>query len=330
MTDLQSLPTPTVSVVIPAYNRAGSIGRAVASVGSAPDGRYELIVVDDGSADDTVTRAREAVEIHHGSAGRVVMQENGGPGAARNRGAQEARGDYLAFLDSDDFWLPGALQTCLAALEDPEAPALVFLQTVDVAEGQAVDAHGRQTEQKRTAGFLEAVRDVPTTRYGSCNVIVRRDVFESLGGFTSAVTCSEDTDLFLRAAAAGPCLVLSGAPLVAHVQGDGERLTGSFGAVLKGFEFMQDRDRAGQYPEAKSPGALKDRMLAQCAVHTALGAFAAGRVGVAYRLYLQNLPRMVRSGYWRWLVRLPLVPVLALLRPASYRMRWTTAAQNGR
>ncbi len=325
MTDLQSLPKPTVSVVIPAYNRAGSIGRAVASVGGKPDGSYELIVVDDGSTDDTVTRAREAVEIHHGTAGRVVVQENGGPGAARNRGAAEASGDYLAFLDSDDFWLPGTLQTCLDALREGEAPALVFLQTVDIAEGQPVDEAGGQTEQIRTAGFLEAVRTVPSTRYGSCNVIVRRDVFERLGGFTRDVTCSEDTDLFMRAADAGPCLVLSGAPLVAHVQGEGERLTGSFPAVLRGFEFMLDQDRAGYYPDPKTSGALKDRMLAQCAVHTALGAFAAGRVGTAYRLYLQNLPRMVRSGYWRWLLRLPLVPALALLRPASYRMRWKKA-----
>lgn len=316
----------SVSVIIPAFNREGTIGRAVASVRGSAVGSYEVIVVDDGSSDRTADRAQEAVDDIHGGTGRVLWQTNAGPGAARNTGAKVARGRYLAFLDSDDFWYPQTLSACIEALDGPEQPALVFLQTIDITEGGQVrvqDCGGPTV--RRFEGFLEAVTGEPATRYGSCNVVIRRDVYEALGGFTTEVRCSEDTDLFLRAAGSGPCFVLSGAPLVAHVDGPAERLTGHFPAVLAGYEFLLAREDDRLYPDAVNGTRLKDSMLAQCAAHTVLAAFAAGHVKVAYRLYLHSLPRLLRARNWHWLIRLPLVPLLAFLRPSNYRMRWTAS-----
>jgi hypothetical protein len=154
---------------------------------------------------------------------------------------------------------------------------------------------------------------------------VRRDVYEALGGFTAEVRCSEDTDLFLRAAASGPCLVLSGVPLVAHVNGPGDRLTAQFSQVLAGYVFLRRQEDAGIYPDAPGGDRLKDAMLAKCAAHTVLAAFAAGRADTAYRLYMGSLGYLWRAGNWHWLVRLPFVPLLAFLRPSSYKMRWTVS-----
>ena len=327
MSDPVSANPPTLSVIIPAYNRERSILRAVSSVASASKD-CEIIVVDDGSTDATAGRAREALSSR-GPAGRLLSQANAGPGAARNAGANAARGRYLAFLDSDDYWYPHTLDACLQALEGAERPALVFLQTQDVEEGHDTAPPAAPAQVQLFAGFLEAVSGYDSTRYGSCNVIVRADVYRDLAGFTDEVRCSEDTDLFLRAADAGPCMVLSGTPLVAHVTGHGERLTGSFRTVLAGYEYMLRRESEGLYPEGPQSRRAKHEMLAKCAIHTALSAFAAGHVGTAYGLYLQSVPRLVRAGNWHWLLRVPLVPVLAILRPSSYSMRWTAARQRG-
>ena len=151
---------------------------------------------------------------------------------------------------------------------------------------------------------------------------MRRDVYEALGGFTTEVFCSEDADLFMRAAASGLCLVLSGVPLVAHVDEPGERLTGHFSKVLAGYEFLLRQEGEGAYPAAPGGQWLKDSMLAKSVAHTVLSAFASGHSGIAYRLYVGGLPYLWRAGNWHWLIRLPLVPLLAFLRPSSYRMRW--------
>ena len=315
-----------ISVIIPAYDREGSIARAIASVQRPVDAAYEVIVVDDGSADRTADRAQGAIDHAHEGAGRVLRQANGGPGKARNTGAKAARGRYLAFLDSDDFWFPHTLSACLGVLD--EDPALIFLQTVDVTEGAPMQVqNGGDPIVRRFDGFLEAVIGYPMTRYGSCNVVIRRDVYEALGGFTDDVRCSEDTDLFLRAAASGPCFVLSGPPLVGHVAGSQDRLTGRFSSVLAGYEFMLARDAGNHYPTRPDAARLKDKVLAQCTAHTVLAAFAAGHVGTAYGLYLRGLPRLARASNWHWLIRLPLVPLLAVLRPSSYAMRWSATGR---
>lgn len=315
-----------ISIIIPAFNREDSITRAVASVQGQASAPYEVIVVDDGSSDHTAERAHEAINASHQGAGYVLRQANSGPGKARNTGANAAQGRYLAFLDSDDFWFPDTLAFCLGVIK--ENPALIFLQTIDLTESAPTKTRKNAAPiVRRFDGFLEAATGYPSTRYGSCNVVIRRDVHEALGGFTGDVRCSEDTDLFLRAANSGPCFVLSGPPLVGHVQGSQDRLTGRFSSVLAGYEFMVARDTHSHYPNHPAARRLKDQVLAQCVAHTVLAAFAAGRIGVAYRLYLQGVPRLWRARNSHWLIRLPLVPLLALLRPSSYAMRWTATGQ---
>src|SRR5258706_15592076 len=96
---------PSISVVIPAYRAAKTIGRAIASVIAQTHGVLEVLVIDDGSPDD-VSAATE----RFGAAVTVIRKENGGAASARNLGIERARGDWIAFLDADDYWHPDKLK----------------------------------------------------------------------------------------------------------------------------------------------------------------------------------------------------------------------------
>ena len=118
---------PTFSVVIPLYNRAEIVTTTIRSVLEQDFGDFEIIVVDDGSKDDPepVVRAIGDPRI------RYVRQDNAGGGAARNLGIEEARGRYIAFLDSDDQFLPGKLSIMAAALPDEDDTVLYSQMKVD-------------------------------------------------------------------------------------------------------------------------------------------------------------------------------------------------------
>ncbi|HEY3063801.1 MAG TPA: glycosyltransferase, partial [Chloroflexota bacterium] len=120
-----------VSVIIPTWNRAGFVGRAIQS---ALDQRPtpEVIVVDDESTDNTEEVVRRFDNVTY------IRQENRREGAARNAGAARATGTYLAFLDSDDYWLPDKLVHDVQRFEQPDDPALVYSRALNVDEHDAV------------------------------------------------------------------------------------------------------------------------------------------------------------------------------------------------
>jgi glycosyltransferase involved in cell wall biosynthesis len=118
---------PTFSVVIPLYNRAGIVGKTIRSVLDQDYQDFEIIVVDDGSKDDPAPVIAEFGDPRI----RYIRQANAGGGAARNRGIEEARGRYVAFLDSDDQFLPGKLSIMAALLPNDERTVLYSQMKVD-------------------------------------------------------------------------------------------------------------------------------------------------------------------------------------------------------
>lgn len=144
---------PFFSIIIPAYNRSRSIGRAVGSCLAQDMEAIEVIVVDDGSTDDTPHQVAKFMDP------RVVYvrQENAGASAARNRGARVARGKYLAFLDSDDEFLPGKLSRFAAAIEaaGPEAEGIVWYSPLYFQRGEG----NRLLKPDRPIGADERVGD---------------------------------------------------------------------------------------------------------------------------------------------------------------------------
>ena len=180
-----------ISVVIPAYNCARSLSRALESALLQLEPGDEVIVIDDGSSDDTAqVAARFAGKI------KYIYQPNAGPAAARNSGVGEARGEWIAFLDADDYWLPGklGLQKKLI-LKYPEA-ALFCGGRVE-KEGEA--ASSVQAESAAT-DILPLERFIKHNSVNTSTVVMRKDVFMRLGGFDTSFSGPEDFDLWMRVA----------------------------------------------------------------------------------------------------------------------------------
>lgn len=118
---------PVASVVIPVYNGARSIGRAVSSVLEQSFRRFEIVVVDDGSTDGTCETLRPFLDRV-----RLIQQDNAGPSAARNAGIRVARGEYIAFLDADDAWLPEKLEHLIGAMAQSPSAVLAFSDVIPI------------------------------------------------------------------------------------------------------------------------------------------------------------------------------------------------------
>jgi glycosyltransferase involved in cell wall biosynthesis len=182
-----------ISVVIPTYNRAVFIERAIASVLEQTLACAEIVVVDDGSTDATheiVRRLarRSMVKI------RYIHQENKGASAARNRGISEARHNILCFLDSDDRWAPRKLESQLSAME--RAPQYLISHTKELWYRQ-----GKRVNQKKKHapphGDIFACA-LAMCVVGMSTVMVRRELFAKYGLFDEDMLCCEDYDLWLR------------------------------------------------------------------------------------------------------------------------------------
>ena len=186
---------PRVSVIIPAYNAAGCVRRAVESVLKQSFRDFELLVVDDGSTDAT-----RAVLSGYGTRLRLLAQANSGPAAARNHGIRHARGDYVAFLDADDYWQAEKLQRQVGLL-DAQAE-IGFCSTATAV----VDNAGRPAGDwpcHMDAGPLPDILFLHgTVISGSTSgVLARRHLIDELGGFDESLRGFEDPDLWIRLAA---------------------------------------------------------------------------------------------------------------------------------
>ncbi|NNF65233.1 MAG: glycosyltransferase family 2 protein [Acidimicrobiia bacterium] len=127
-----SAASPRCSIVIPVFNRADQIGDSLDSVWAQSFGDFEVVLVDDGSTDDL----EAALANHTDDRLRVVRQENAGPAAARNLGMSEARGELIAYLDSDDRWLPNHLEATIAELDRCNSAAVYSPMIVDRGVGR--------------------------------------------------------------------------------------------------------------------------------------------------------------------------------------------------
>ena len=210
---------PLVSVIVPTYNCGPFVAEALDSILSQDWQPLEVIAVDDGSTDDTLEVLRR-----YGDKIRLLQQPNGGPAAARNLAVHESRGEYLAFLDADDLWLPGHLRVLVSYLQaqpqihvaygewlvweaDPDGsyPPLVMPPLVDAPELDPANS-----------GWVYSTLLVDSIIH-IIAAVIRRSVYDDVGGFDQTLRTGSDWDFWIRVGRSFPVVKLR-RPVAAYRQ----------------------------------------------------------------------------------------------------------------
>jgi glycosyltransferase involved in cell wall biosynthesis len=186
---------PKVSCVITTFNRAIYLKQAIDSVLAQDPEIFELIVVDDGSTDDTAS----IVKVY-GSRLHYVFQNNKGASAARNLGLEMAQGEYIAYLDSDDLWEPRKLSIQTRSLDqNPDFP-LCYTQEIWYRNGIRVNP---RYKHRKYSGHI-FTKCLPLCIISPSSAMIRRKTLEEIGGFDENLPAAEDYDLWLRITSTQP------------------------------------------------------------------------------------------------------------------------------
>jgi glycosyltransferase involved in cell wall biosynthesis len=284
---------PLVSVIIPAYNRAHLIGRALASVLAQSYRNFEIIVVDDASTDDL---AATLAKVDSGQLRCVTHPRNRGAAASRNTGVAAASGEFVAFLDSDDAWFPDQLTQQVAAMRDQPSDVVGHVCAYDclkAGDGPRVIAPGWSPLTFRRYQLFGCTCGPGTT------LLCRRSIFAELGPLDEELRRLEDWDWLLRLSEKGYRLLASPAVLA--------RVEVSSGA--SGRHILSALQRIGERhgPTVAREGVVSRRIF-QSTLHLETAAAAASD-----KAYARALAAMLRSFlcyplrggelYWRLLQR---------------------------
>jgi len=354
---------PSISVIIPAYNRAGLIEETLRSVWNQTLPPTEIIVVDDGSTDGTAEAVlRYAAEngwlIADGGGEaatrpmadvwqlrtygeelnnelslndplsaisyqpsitakprlRVIRQENAGPGAARNLGAREARGEYLAFLDSDDLWFPWSLEVYRQVIEQEKSPGFVagcpfVFETTSQFQGVA-QGH---LETKTYSDYLASGDE--RRWWGVSSFVVKRALYEKVGGFASEFVNGEDAD-FVMKCGTEPGFVQVVCPLTFGYRKHEANITKAFEKNLAGARLQIRNERMGIYPGGKSRERERWHILSRQIRPVAVAAVENGNPAAAWEIYKATCRWHLKLRKWKFLVGLPLAIIARAVRSA--------------
>lgn len=239
-----------VSVVIPLFNKGPYVTRAIDSVLHQTVSDFEMVVVDDGSSDD----GAEIVATYLDDRIRLIKQENQGVSAARNRGINEARSDFIAFLDADDEWEPDHLETLLRLnSNNPEAGAYATSYSIVESEGLVQKAQIKGLLPEPWEGIMpDYFRSASLGEPPICSssVAIRREIFEKVGFFKVGESFGEDQDLWGRIALDYP-IAFSWRGQAFYRRDAGSRLCLSH-RITKEMPLLQTlRDR---FPGTEAPG----------------------------------------------------------------------------
>lgn len=187
---------PLISVIIPTFNRVCQVQKAIESVFAQRYHQYELIIVDDCSSDGTVETVSEMIKDIP-NAMILSLEANHGVSFARNRGIEHAKGEWIAFLDSDDQWHRDKLGRQIEYIA--ENPTCSILQTQEIWIRDGVRVNAPKTHRKR-AGDIFAI-SLKRCMITPSSVLIKRQIFDTYGTFNESFPACEDYDLWLRIAA---------------------------------------------------------------------------------------------------------------------------------
>jgi hypothetical protein len=300
--------SPMFSVVIPTCNRLDFLKQTLSSVLAQTFMDYELIVVDDGSTDGTVDYLASLRATT-----KALRQENKGPAAARNLGAHQATGNYIAFLDSDDFWFPWTLSTIHEVIRRYNGPSLISVAAWEF-DGEVPNV---VQEEVATERFQDYFATASKPGYvGSGTLVIERDVFKRVDGFDENMSVGEDLDLYFRLGTARSFVrVLSPVTLgYRRHAGNMSRLPSSLHCAA--MELLK-REAQERYPGGRERQKERCKLLSRAVRPVAWSCLRAGLRDEAWQVYRQSFLMSVRLGQFRFLGGFVLTDILALASRVS-------------
>jgi glycosyltransferase involved in cell wall biosynthesis len=208
---------PLVSVIIPTFNRFAMLCEAIDSVLAQTFSDFEIIVVDDGSYDET-----GSISARYGPSIKYIFQKNQGVSVSRNRGIREAEGDFICFLDSDDLWLPRKLAVQYAKMIENPAESISYTEEIWYRRGVRVNPKRKHAKH---GGWI-FTQCLPLCIISPSSVMIRKSLFQDVGLFDEGLPVCEDYDLWLRIAKNFPIRLIQ-EPLIIKRNGHPGQLSAS-------------------------------------------------------------------------------------------------------
>ena len=292
---------PFFSVIIPTFNRADFLRQALDSVFRQEFRDFEVIVVDDGSTEDLSPVINDYLD-------RVAFlrQDNAGPGAARNCGVARARGEYLAFLDSDDLWFPWTLATYTHVIKNHGNPAFIAGYGVPLC-GATVQQSPNSSPIQTTAfpNFLDGSRTESQFR-GTPGLAVRTEVVREVGGFIDRFVNGEDQDLCLRLGDKATFVRID-SPAVFQQRTHEGHVSRLGRQSIAGADLILDRERQGQYPGGDTYQAARRGLICALIRNVSLASLDSGNTADAFRLYKRSFWWQLGLKRFKYLLGFPCV-----------------------
>lgn len=301
---------PLFSVVIPSFNRVAFLATALNSIFTQRFTDFEIIVVDDGSTDATMDYLQSLEDRIE-----VFRQPNQGPGAARNRGARQAGGAYLAFLDSDDLWFPWTLEVYRYVIQKYGYPSFIAGRPHQFSDANDLETISDTVyTEVRSQQFADYIASGDQWRWwGASSFLIRRDAFAAVGGFTDEWINGEDADLALRLGVA-PNFVQITAPVTFAYREHAASAMKETKRTLAGAWFMVHGEQFGRYPGGAIRAAERHRILTRHTRPVTLSCLQQGLRREAWKLYGATFAWHISLGRVKYLAAFPLLAAMSYVR----------------
>jgi len=277
------------SVIIATYNREEYVRQAIDSVLSQTFTDYELIVVDDGSTDHT-----PEVLQSYGAQIKTIRQVNQGPGTAYKMGGLHASGEYLAFLDSDDLFMPWALAAYDKIIRMLDSPPLILGSITRFTEGQDVQTGGEDVDIIEVFKYRDYLSKDVGIGLAQSRIVMRKSVFEEVSG-TAIPRFLNDYNLMLQAGTYGPCVIVRLPTTVAYRQHETQG-SKNVERMIEGVFSLIRAVRRGQCSGGRTRCFAKYAFLGGPVCEWSRKALNSNRPGLAFRLLMNGGPMVAAAA----------------------------------
>ena len=304
---------PLFTVLITTYNRASFVVQAIDSALRQTFTDFEIVVVDDGSTDGTADRLAQ-----FGDRIRLVRQPNRGVGNAYNSGIREARGEYVAFLDSDDLWMPWVLEVYAHAIDQAPAPGVILASLFPFSKLDEVEKQAAQRGPTELVTRRDYLAFEPINIFRGAGVLaVKTEALRRVGGFHDAMFKALDHDLLYRLGTEPGFVYVRSPMMLAYRQHPGASAHDAAGSY-RGIVYLIAGETMGRYAGGAERSSDRRRQLSFTVRCVSRWLTEKGYPRWGWELYQRGLRWNVRERRFRYVFGFPLVAALAIARQSFF------------